>query len=49
MPEMGVDDAQCEFFQLIGSGNEKRVRRVAPFVDKRDDVLFLDYEGIIVW
>ena len=49
MPEMGVDDAQCEFFKLVGSGNKKRMRRVGPFVDKREDVLFLDYERIVVW
>jgi hypothetical protein len=47
--EMGVDDAQRKFFELGGSRNEQRMRWVAPFVDKGDDVLFLDYERIIVW
>ena len=39
VPEMGVDSAQSESCKLISSRNKQSLRRV----------LFLDYEGVVVW
>ena len=47
--EMGVDNGQSHFFYFIGSGKEQGLGRVAPLVDKGDDVPFLDDERVVVW